>query len=204
MNLESLGRKHARLVTDAVVRRPSLWRLFRPLMRRQFDGLAPSWDGSRSPDYLAPYRAALDGLPVAPRRALDLGTGTGLGARAIATRFPDADVLGVDLSAAMVDEARKLGGSPRYETADGSHLTYADDAFDLVALCNMIPFFDELARVVAPGGHVLVAFSSGSATPIYVPGERLRDELGARGFMDFADFSAGRGTALLARKGDRT
>ena len=64
----------------------------------------------------------------------------------------------------------------------------------------MIPFFDELARVIAPDGHLVVAFTGGSGTPIYVPPERLRHELGRRGFAEFAEVSAGRGTALLARK----
>jgi hypothetical protein len=54
--------------------------------------------------------------------------------------------------------------------------------------------------VVAPGGHVLVFFSSGPSTPIYVPDERLRAELERRGFAEFAGFSDGPGTALLARK----
>jgi len=64
----------------------------------------------------------------------------------------------------------------------------------------MIPFFDEIARVLRPGGHVLFAFSSGAETPIYVPPARLRAELERRGFSGFAYFSPGRGTALVARK----
>jgi hypothetical protein len=68
----------------------------------------------------------------------------------------------------------------------------------------MIPFFDEIARVVAPGGYALFAFSSGAGTPIYVPAQRLRDELRRRGFSDFAEFRAGRGNSLLARKGAET
>jgi hypothetical protein len=64
----------------------------------------------------------------------------------------------------------------------------------------MIPFFDELARVTAPGGAVVFSFSGGAATPIYVAPARLREELGSRGFTDFADFAAGQGTALVARK----
>jgi predicted methyltransferase len=67
----------------------------------------------------------------------------------------------------------------------------------------MIPFFDELVRVLEPGGQVLFAFSLGAGTPIYVPAERLRAELERRGFMDFAEFAAGEGTALLARKATR-
>ena len=56
----------------------------------------------------------------------------------------------------------------------------------------MIPFFDELARVTAPGGHLVLSFSAGPETPIWVPPERLRRELGAHGFTDFADFEAER------------
>ena len=64
-----------------------------------------------------------------------------------------------------------------------------------------IPFFDELTRVLAPGGHALFAFSSGSETPIYVPAEQLRGELERRGFVELAEFAAGRGTAIVAMKG---
>jgi hypothetical protein len=64
----------------------------------------------------------------------------------------------------------------------------------------MIPFFDEIARVVAPGGSVVIAYSGGAGTPIYVPPERLRREFERRGFSEFAEIDAGRGTAFLARK----
>ena len=67
----------------------------------------------------------------------------------------------------------------------------------------MIPFFDELARVTAPGGTVVFSFSVGPDTPIYVPPDVLRRELSKRGFTDFADFAAGTGTALTARKSGR-
>src|ERR1700685_1760683 len=41
-----------------------------------------------------------------PRRILDLGTGTGTGAVALARRFTGADVIAVDVSAAMLDRLR--------------------------------------------------------------------------------------------------
>ena len=205
--LETLGRRFARIATTAVVQRPWLWRVFRGPMRFQLDRLASRWDALRSPEHLAPFEAGLEAVERPPRRVLDLGTGTGAAAFAIAERFPEADVVGVDLSEAMLEEARRktpsaLAGRVRFQTADASKLPFADASFDLVALANMIPFFDELARVLAPRGAILFGFSGGPTTPIYVPAERLRAELSQRGFVDFAEFEAGSGTAFLARKGD--
>jgi ubiquinone/menaquinone biosynthesis C-methylase UbiE len=206
--LVAIGRRFARLTTNVVIRRPLLWRLFRPLMRKQFDAIASEWDAMRLPDTFASYEAALAAVDPAPARALDLGTGTGHGAFLIARRFPNAEIVGGDISDGMLAEARKrtppeLSGRVRFEHVDASALPYGDGSFELVAHANMIPFFDEVARVLAPGGQTLFAFSSGAETPIYVPSERLRTELARRGFTDFADFTVARGTALLARKGDR-
>jgi SAM-dependent methyltransferase len=208
VNRRTLGQKFARLTTDVVMRSPRLWRLFRPVMRRQFDAIAAEWDTMRTPGHLAPYEAALAAVDPAPGRALDLGTGTGQGAFAIARQFPRSEVVGADLADRMLAEARQktppeLSDRVSFEYADASALPYADGSFQLVAHANMIPFFDELARVLAPGGQALFAFSSGDSTPIYVPPERLRAELGRRGFTDFATFAAGSGTALLARRGER-
>jgi ubiquinone/menaquinone biosynthesis C-methylase UbiE len=203
----TLGRRLARVTTNAVVARPRAWRAFRWLMRTQFDRLAPTWEARRRPDAFAPLERALAALPQAPRRVLDLGTGTGAAALAAARRFDEAQVVGVDLSEAMLEQARagtpaELAGRVRFEVADASRLPFDERSFDLVLLANMIPFFDELARVVAPGGYVVFSFSAGPETPIWVPPERLRRELGERGFTDFADFRAGGGTALLARAPD--
>ena len=198
----TFGQRFARVVTDIVVRRPMLWRIFRRPLRAQFDKLAPVWDSMRMPDTLAPVEAALDNLAAPPRRVLYLGTGTGAVARLLADRYPEAEVVGADIAAQMIEEARRLTDSSRvtYQVADAQKLPFADGSFDLITLGNMIPFFDELARVVASGGHVLVAYSAGPETPIYVSSERLRDELGRRGFAEFAELSAGRGTAFLAVK----
>ena len=84
--------------------------------------------------------------------------------------------------------------------ADAEKLPYADGPFDLVSLANMIPFFDELARVTAQDGAVVFSFSAGPETPIYVPPDVLKSQLATRGFSDFADFAAANGTSLVARK----
>jgi ubiquinone/menaquinone biosynthesis C-methylase UbiE len=197
------GQRLVRLVTDVVVRVPFAWRLFRGSMARSFDKLAPTWEGRISDERLAPMKVALGGLAEPPATVLDLGTGTGRVARLVAEVWPQAKVVGADLSPGMIDEARRLGGDVHYDVADAAGLPYDDGAFELVTLSNMIPFFDELARVTAPGGSVIVAFTMGDRTPIYVPFARVRSELEQRGFSHVADFDAGSGTALLAKKADR-
>jgi ubiquinone/menaquinone biosynthesis C-methylase UbiE len=199
----SLQQRFARLVTNAVVRVPALWRLFKRPLTRNFDRLAPEWDATRvSPERLEPLARALEAVPRAPGSVLDVGTGSGAAARLAAARWPDARVTGVDASGGMIEEARRLGGE-RYEVADAATLPFADGSFELVTLNNMIPFFDELARVTAAGGHVAVAYSLGPQTPIWVPLDRVRRELEARGFVHVADFAAGPGVSLLAERRGR-
>jgi ubiquinone/menaquinone biosynthesis C-methylase UbiE len=198
------GQWFARFVTDQVVRHPRLWKVFRGPMRSMFDRIAPVWDENRLPDSFAPAHAALERVDP-PRRALDLGTGTGTVAFEVARRWPEAEVVGADLAPAMLAEARRktppeLADRVRFDEADAERLPYADEWFDLVTLANMIPFFDELDRVVSPGGWLVFAWSGGDQTPIYVAPEVLTRELQRRGYGDFSEIAAGRGTAFVARK----
>ena len=198
------AQRFARFVTDAVVRRPLLWRLFRVPLRRMFDGLAPTWETRIGPHHLWALDLALSDVPP-PGRILDLGTGTGVVAIALAERYPEAEVVGIDISRGMIEEARRklppeLAGRVGFEVGDASELSFADGEFDLVVLSNMIPFSGELARVTAPGGTLVLSFSRGAETPIYVAPELLRRELGGRGFAEFAEFSAEPATAFRANR----
>jgi ubiquinone/menaquinone biosynthesis C-methylase UbiE len=198
------GQRFARMVTDAVVRRPLLWRILRRPLRTMFDGLAPTWETRIGPHHLWALDAALADVSP-PRRVLDLGTGTGVVAIALAERYPQAEIVGIDLSPGMIDEARRklppeVAFRVSFEVGDASALARPDGHSDLVVLSNMIPFFDELARVVAPGGTLVLSFSRGADTPIYVAPDRLRRELAERGFAEFAEFSAEPATALRAKR----
>jgi ubiquinone/menaquinone biosynthesis C-methylase UbiE len=154
----------------------------------------------RQADTFAPYTAALGGVDGPIERALDVGTGTGVGARVLADRFPQAEVIGVDVSTGMLAEARRLSPGLSFVEGDAADLPFDSGSFDLVANANMIPFPDEVDRVLRPGGWTLYAFSAGPETPIWVEPNVLRRELERRGFTDFAEIAAGRGTAMLARK----
>jgi SAM-dependent methyltransferase len=204
--LEELGRRFARLAARAVVAQPALWPFFRGPLRAQFDHLAATWEARAGPEALASLAAALERLDQPPVTALDLGTGTGKGARLIAERFPDCQVVGVDVSPKMVEAARRLlpealAGRVRFEVADAAALPFAEGSFDLVVLLNMIPFFDELARVTMPGGTLAIASFRGRETPIYTPFVVLRERLESHGFGRFEELRAGTGDAFLARRG---
>jgi ubiquinone/menaquinone biosynthesis C-methylase UbiE len=113
--------------------------------------------------------------------------------------------VGIDVSPAMVEEAARvlpddLRDRVSFREGDAARLPFDGASFDIVAHSNTIPFLDEVARVVRPGGWTLFAFSSGAETPIYVAPERLRRELERRGFSEFAEISAARGVAVLARR----
>jgi len=189
-----------RVITNVVVRWPRLWPVFRPIVRRTFDRIAPAWEGIRMEDTLAPYEAALDRVPGPVERAVDVGTGTGAGARVLRQRFPEAAVVGVDVAPAMLAEARRHAPEISFVEGDAARLPFEDASFDLAAHANMIPFVREAARVLRPGGWTLFAFSSGPDTPIWVEPTTLRRELERRGFSDFAEIAAGRGIAVVARK----
>lgn len=172
-------RRIGRTITKAAVHAPWTWRLLRGPVRRFFDSLAPGWDdrvGAESAERRAPIDAALEHVERTPARALDIGTGTGSGAFFIASRYPSAEVIGIDLADAMIAKAREKGatreGNTRFEVADISDYEQAEP-FDLILMLNMPPFFKPVARITAPGGYVVSIASRGPTTPFYTPAETL-------------------------------
>jgi len=105
-----------------------------------------------------------------PYAILDVGTGTGRWAREVATVFPTANVIGLDLNPPQMDEKAEAGGeelrSPNYAFVAGNileGLPFADGSFDFVHMRLLVlalphdrwPFVvNELIRVTRPGGWV--------------------------------------------------
>jgi len=209
------GGKAGRRAMALAARHPRLWRFVRGGMRRRFDRAAERWSGISgridSPHF-APVRGGLAQLPsgFAPADLADLGAGTGLLALGLAERFPGARVRGFDLSPGMIAAARRhletepwaaaLQPRVRFDVADSSCLPVGAGAFDLVFLSNTPVFFAEVARVLRPGGLVVVSFSHGPRTPLYLPVDELRAGLSREGLTVLGRGEAGTGEWLLARR----
>lgn len=98
----------------------------------------------------------------APRAVLDVGTGTGNLARAVAHRWPECEVLGVDPSPAFITAAREHpagGGRVRFELGDALDLPLPDRSVDAALALLVLTFVPdaeravaEMARVTRPGG----------------------------------------------------
>ena len=178
-------------------------------MGRFFDSVAPGWDevADSAPENLAPLAAAVEAIETPPARILDLGTGTGRAAFWLVARFPAAEVTGVDLSQEMVRIASErvgpdLAGRVSFQAADAAALPFAAGSFDLVTLMNVPVFFDEISRVLAPGGHVAIVSSLGAATPFHTPHPTLRARFKRHGVAEAAAGAVGQSLWFLARKRD--
>ena len=189
-----------------LARLPWTWPLLRAPMRRFFDRLAPEWDRrTGAPDRMAPLEASLSHVGTEPAQALDLGTGTGAAAAWLVERYPEARVVGVDISERMIALARKRAGPEpgerlRFEVGDSSNLPFASDEFDLVVQVSAPPFFAEAARVLAPRGHLVVVSTLGAATPFHTPRRLLRAGFRRQGLREVAVGEAGSGSYWVARK----
>jgi demethylmenaquinone methyltransferase/2-methoxy-6-polyprenyl-1,4-benzoquinol methylase len=94
-------------------------------------------------------------------RALDVATGTG--DLAIALRERGAEVVGVDFAEKMLEIARRKEPAIEFRTGNALALDFAQDVFDAATVGFGARNFDdldkglrEMARVVKPGGRVVV------------------------------------------------
>jgi SAM-dependent methyltransferase len=203
-------RRIGRALNDTVVRAPWLWPVLRGPMRRFFAERALGWDErttAGSVVHLAPLAAAATHVSPEPERVLDIGTGTGEAALFLAREFPRASVRGIDVAEEMIRLAqRKVGLDPTgrvaFRVADAADLPYEDASFDLVAQLNMPPFFGEIARVLRPGGTVIVAASWGPQTPFYTPDGVLERRFRRQAIAAVQAGSAGEGSFWVGRKAE--
>lgn len=134
---------------------------------RHFGRLAARYDHRHRRYNERTLSQALEALRLAGTgRLLDVGCGTGEFERLAHQRFPEATLVGVDVTPAMLAVAReKFRHTPlvAFQMAHAEALPFASDSFDAVVSCNMLHhvrevarFLGECARVLRPQGHLIV------------------------------------------------
>jgi ubiquinone/menaquinone biosynthesis C-methylase UbiE len=137
-------------------------------------------------------RAKLDALAAESRRLgriLDVGTGPGHVARYL--RDAGADVLGGDLSEAMLEHARRRNPDIEFRRLDMLALDLPDASIGAVSafyaivhftLDDVETAFREVRRILVPGGVALVAFHVGNEVV------RVEEEWGVKIDVEFVFF----------------
>lgn len=121
--------------------------------------------GFLSPGGPEEVERVLDGLDLDGLRVLDIGCGLGGIDRFIAERHRVAEVVGIDVEAPLVDEARRItAGSPvagrvRFDCVAPGPLPFADASFDVVFskdsilhVPDKVALARDIHRVLVPGG----------------------------------------------------
>ncbi|MDE6508170.1 MAG: bifunctional demethylmenaquinone methyltransferase/2-methoxy-6-polyprenyl-1,4-benzoquinol methylase UbiE [Alistipes sp.] len=143
-------------------------------VRGMFDNIAPSYDFlnhalSFNIDRRWRRQAVEEVRRGAPRRILDMATGTGDLAIELARRMGDAHITGVDLSEKMLDvarrkvEARGLSDRIALRQGDAEHPAEEGACFDAATVAFGVRNFGDLhaglcglARAIKPGGKVVI------------------------------------------------
>jgi SAM-dependent methyltransferase len=156
-----------------------------------------------SPPPLTPLAAAV--LHVGrPERVLQIRSGDGEAALFLAREFPTARVRGIDADPEAVAAATgRVGLDPEgrvaFKVGGPRRLPYPEDQFDLVAALDARPSPAEVARVLRPGGHLILAATRGEATGNGLFRWLLCRGLRGRGFEEIAAAEAGSGSFVVLR-----
>lgn len=145
-------------------------------VQQMFDNIAVSYDRLNAMMTFGMHRRWLRSLVseaagTSPMHVLDIATGTGDVALALARRIPKAHIKGIDLSQGMLDvaaakicrEPSDIAGRITLKCGDALALPYGDNTFDVVTVAYGVRNFDDLARgysemhrVLRPGGKLFV------------------------------------------------
>jgi demethylmenaquinone methyltransferase / 2-methoxy-6-polyprenyl-1,4-benzoquinol methylase len=140
-----------------------------PQVRAMFDRIARFYDVMNSVMTAGLHhqwrRRAADLAQIGPgSRVLDVATGTGDLALELSRRVaPGGEVVGSDFSEQMLERARAKAPALRFEWGNALELPYADGEFDAATVgfgarnfSDLDRGLAEMARVVRPGGRVVV------------------------------------------------
>lgn len=151
-------------------------------VEEMFDSIAPAYDFMNTAMTFGLHRrwrdkalTWLSGAGGQSRKVIDLATGTGDVAFALARLFPDAEITGVDLSEGMLEIARKKQQDEKitFESGDCLNLKYPDGSFDKLTIAYGVRNFEDLSRgfhefyrVLNPGGIVMILELSRPENPV--------------------------------------
>lgn len=148
-----------------------------------FDGIAKRYDlvnDVAAMGQVGMWRDLMvEALEIAPgAQVLDLAAGTGTSTTAIARA--GARVVAADFSLGMMSEGRRRGAPVPFVGADGQHLPFVENSFDAAVISFGLRnvheprrALAEMARVVRPGGRVVVCeFSTPTWAPLRVVYEK--------------------------------
>lgn len=152
-----------------------------------FDAIAPAYDFMNRAMTFGLDRLWLKALvdvvrASRPHDIIDMATGTGDVALALARKLPDAKVVGLDLSEGMLAKARQKAGGDKvtFRQADCIHTGLPDACADAITIAygvrnyaDIAAGYREMARLLRPGGSVAVLELSTPTSPLTLPIYRL-------------------------------
>ena len=158
------------------------------LVEEMFDNIAPTYDTlnhrlSWDIDKGWRKKAIKRLLPYAPKKMLDIATGTGDFAILAAQMLHPEQLVGADISEGMMEIGRQkvkrmgLDKVISFEKHDCLHLGYEDETFDAVTAAfgirnfqNLDQGLSEMCRVLKKGGHLCIVELT---TPVSFPMKQL-------------------------------
>lgn len=137
----------------------------------RFTGLADIYAAHRPtyPDEIIAELVRRANEAMVPRVAVDIGCGTGIATRALATAMPDWEITAAEPNADMLDKARvTLAGLANvwFANAGAEALPANDESVGLVLAAQALHWFDqpmffaEAARVLSPGGLIAILYNN--------------------------------------------
>lgn len=141
-----------------------------------------------------------------PERALVVGCGDGEPVLLLAREFPAARVRGLDPSTELVGAATsRVGLDPEgrvaFKAGKATALPYPDEFFDLAVHLAGRATPAELARVLRPGGHLILVIGHRRRFAIRARESLILRRLGRHGFRMAPPEAAGNGNFYVGRLG---
>lgn len=111
------------------------------------------------------FHLAMEKLPFSSsRRWLDIGCGTGRFQGFVAPRFPQLEIVGIDISRALIEYAERAHGAPAVQFLHADLMHFSAPPFDLITCIGVLQktsfdieqFFSRAQLLLRSGGQLMV------------------------------------------------